>query len=195
MDYLIKLVRNNPCIYDTNNELYKNTAYKNKVWEKIGEDMQENSDTLKKKWKSLRDNYLKYKKTRQAEGQSKRSKWIWYDHLVFLDGLSINQTDTSIDNKSIDEEEEYIEPQIIPEPTPAPSVVKSFRKKSTEELDFSRAAKLLLDNKREQLDDIDLFFMCIAKSCKKFDPITQVQLKQRFMNIIIEAELNLYKKI
>lgn len=43
MDYLIKLVRNNPCIYDTNNELYKNTAYKNKVWEKIGEDMQENS--------------------------------------------------------------------------------------------------------------------------------------------------------
>lgn len=104
--------------------------------------------------------------------------------------------DKSIENKNVEENDndssgvQNLHNQTA---TTSSSTTKGLRKKAKEDVDFITIAKLLIERKKPKLDDIDYFFMSIAKTCKKFDPMTQAQLKQRFMNIIIQTEMDMNK--
>ncbi|XP_014091970.2 uncharacterized protein Dlip3 isoform X1 [Bactrocera oleae] len=57
-DRLIRLVRDNPAIYDVNHEHYRRYQVRIAIWERIAAEMRTPSKFLQTKWKNIRYNYL-----------------------------------------------------------------------------------------------------------------------------------------
>ncbi|XP_004534644.1 transcription factor Adf-1 [Ceratitis capitata] len=57
-DRLIRLVRDNPAIYDINHEHYRRYQIRVAIWERIASEMRTPSKFLQTKWKNIRYNYL-----------------------------------------------------------------------------------------------------------------------------------------
>lgn len=55
---LIRLVRDNPAIYDVNHEHYRRYQVRIAIWERIAAEMRTPSKFLQTKWKNIRYNYL-----------------------------------------------------------------------------------------------------------------------------------------
>ncbi|KAF6212371.1 hypothetical protein GE061_012893 [Apolygus lucorum] len=85
-EQLIDLVREATFLYDLRHCDYKDTAKKAQAWKEIAEKLNQNIDSVKLKWKNLRDSYVKYLKyLKGATGSAKKYKnWPWAAHLEFL---------------------------------------------------------------------------------------------------------------
>ncbi|KAL1493642.1 hypothetical protein ABEB36_009341 [Hypothenemus hampei] len=84
MEKIIELVRKYPILYDLSHEDYKNTRKKDKVWSTIGEEIGENGEEIKTKWRNLRDTYAMYirgNKTKTGQAATNSKKLIWADHM------------------------------------------------------------------------------------------------------------------
>ncbi|CAH2097860.1 unnamed protein product [Euphydryas editha] len=95
---LIECVRKYSCLYDCRNSAYKNVSAKARLWETIGAEINESGETARKKWKSLRDNYMRYKKEitgTTGQAAKKFEKWPWAAHLQFLDDTLTERERTS----------------------------------------------------------------------------------------------------
>ncbi|XP_067627202.1 uncharacterized protein Dlip3 [Eurosta solidaginis] len=57
-DKLIRLVRDNPAIYDVNHEHYRRYQIRVAIWERIAAELRVSSKFLQTKWKNIRYNYL-----------------------------------------------------------------------------------------------------------------------------------------
>ncbi|XP_063218580.1 uncharacterized protein LOC134528844 [Bacillus rossius redtenbacheri] len=69
---LIEQVRKFVYWHDTSHKLYKNVVKKAEAWNVNAEELGITSDAAKTKWKSLRDNYMRYKKSvKGVTGQAK----------------------------------------------------------------------------------------------------------------------------
>ncbi|CAH0402532.1 unnamed protein product [Chilo suppressalis] len=99
IEHFIELVRGKPFLYDLSDEGYKNRQKKANAWTEIAQEMgRENSDYWSSKWKTLKDNYNKVKKTKQTStGQSykKYRNWPWAELMRFLDDVSYQRTPAS----------------------------------------------------------------------------------------------------
>uniref|UniRef100_A0A6P7GYP1 Uncharacterized protein LOC114348126 n=1 Tax=Diabrotica virgifera virgifera TaxID=50390 RepID=A0A6P7GYP1_DIAVI len=76
---LIELVKKYPILYDLSHEDYKNIRKKDKIWDEIGQEMKECREELKRRWRSLRDSYVRYLrviKTRTGQGAQNKT-WQW----------------------------------------------------------------------------------------------------------------------
>ncbi|XP_075983344.1 transcription factor Adf-1-like [Anticarsia gemmatalis] len=92
VERLIQCVKSHAYLYDLGHKDYKNTSRKAAVWEEIADELNENSETVKLKWKTVRDGYIKFKK-QQKEGTSKKavSNYIWSAQLKFLDNHQVSR--------------------------------------------------------------------------------------------------------
>ncbi|KAL1490223.1 hypothetical protein ABEB36_012953 [Hypothenemus hampei] len=97
---LIEIVKRYPILYDLSHGDYKNVRKKDKVWEKIGAEINESGDEVKKKWKNLRDSYirnLKSNKTKTDQAAKVSKKWQWSDQMeMFRPFLSFSKTSSNI---------------------------------------------------------------------------------------------------
>ncbi|XP_073838679.1 uncharacterized protein [Musca autumnalis] len=85
----IEVIKQYPILYDVQHEDYKNSYKKDKVWDKMAEELNENSFELKKKWKSLKDTFAKYMKRVNADESPK--PWVWAEQMkYFLPYLSFS---------------------------------------------------------------------------------------------------------
>ena len=157
-------------------------------------------ETVKAKWKNLRDSYIKHNKlTKGTTGQAaKRYKnWPWAPHMRFLDrtlevrssGSNIpNLPDTETPIHESDTQSEDIDIATISEMGPPPS--KKSQKKQPDDLD--RVFEYL-EKKREQrkptCDAVDLLFLSYAQTFKTFSLRNQTRLKISLANLFAEAEL------
>ncbi|XP_055843068.1 uncharacterized protein LOC129909922 [Episyrphus balteatus] len=88
---LIELVRASPILYDTSHVDFKNTIKKEEAWFKIIESFEAKDDVdWKKKWKNLKDSYVKYLKS-EDEKATKRNPslkryqyWSWASKMEFI---------------------------------------------------------------------------------------------------------------
>ncbi|CAG4944522.1 unnamed protein product [Parnassius apollo] len=85
---LVMLVRERRFLYDVKDNDYKNQGKVAEAWLEIAREMgNENGKQRATKWKSMRDNYKKFKKsTETASGSAykKYQKWPWADQLRFF---------------------------------------------------------------------------------------------------------------
>ncbi|XP_055849564.1 uncharacterized protein LOC129914374 [Episyrphus balteatus] len=79
---LIQLVRKCPILYDLSHEDYKNTKKKERVWAGIAAELKEGTDDVKKRWKNLRDTYLRYIKGKKTKSGR---RWQWASEMEAFD--------------------------------------------------------------------------------------------------------------
>ena len=85
---LIDLVRQHPALWDKQNSKYKDSNYKDAKWREISEVLGVPKEDLIKKWKSLRDTYVRHKnmKAKSGDGLSdSKPRWKYYNIMSFLD--------------------------------------------------------------------------------------------------------------
>ncbi|XP_030755522.1 uncharacterized protein LOC115881932 [Sitophilus oryzae] len=84
---LIECVKAHPILYDRRNEDYKNSNKRDKVWRSIGEELGQNANLLKKKWKNLRDSYAKHARRTVSFTKDRKKqkellcKWKWANEM------------------------------------------------------------------------------------------------------------------
>ena len=85
---LIDLVCQYPTLWDKQDMMYKDSSYKDAKWKEIAEILHLTKEDVIKKWKSLRDIYVRHKniKSKSGDGLSQcRQKWKYYDIMSFID--------------------------------------------------------------------------------------------------------------
>ncbi|CAG9771612.1 unnamed protein product [Ceutorhynchus assimilis] len=108
---LIKAVKQNPVIYDKLADGYNSMLARENVWKEIGAKLgQEDVVFLKKRWRSLRDAFIKYLRVRKrAKGKCK--KWRHFNSMAFLIGhiehkITINDINAKDEPNDQEEEEQ-----------------------------------------------------------------------------------------
>jgi hypothetical protein len=158
-------------------------------------------ETVKAKWKNLRDVYIKHKKlTKGTTGQAgKRYRnWRWAPHMQFLDRtLEVRLSDSNIPNlpdtetpiHDSDTQSEDIDIETSSEMGPLPS--KKSQKKQPDNLD--RVLEYLQEKSEQRkltCDAIDHQFLSYAQTFKTFSLRNQTRLKISLANLFAEAELH-----
>lgn len=85
---LIKQVSLRPVIYDRSLKAYRKTSLRHQCWKEISETMDVTVVKCRKRWRSLRDTFVKrYKQIQSTTDESvisKLQKWYFYDKMSFL---------------------------------------------------------------------------------------------------------------
>ncbi|XP_046991529.1 transcription factor Adf-1-like [Schistocerca americana] len=104
IERLINSVRERPVLWDQKNKYYYNRDFVRQEWNEIAEDCGTDSEELKNKWKSLRDNFRsELKKTRAERSGDEggmppfQSSWPWFELMTFLtDVMTPRKTKTNV---------------------------------------------------------------------------------------------------
>ncbi|KAH1006882.1 hypothetical protein HUJ05_007573 [Dendroctonus ponderosae] len=99
-EMLIELVEKYPILYDLSHEDYKNIRKKDKLWDKIGQEIHITGEEAKKKWKNLRDTYvriIRLSKTKTGQAAKQSKKWQWSKHMEnFRPFLTFAKTSSNV---------------------------------------------------------------------------------------------------
>ena len=74
--------------------MYKDSSYKEAKWKEIEEILHLNKEEVIRKWKSLRDTYVRHKNNKSKSGDGLRQckpKWKYYDIMSFIDITLLKQ--------------------------------------------------------------------------------------------------------
>lgn len=124
-------------------------------------------DAAKKKWKSLRDNYVRYKKSvKGVTGQAKKyHKWQWSQQMQFLDDtLRTRPTESNIPSEEI---EDFLDSETSEDQN-------EHEEPETRALPNTSATHL---------------FLSYADTFRKFRPATQAQMKVELATMFAKMEL------
>ena len=85
---LIDLVHQYPTLWDKQDVMHKDSNYKEAKWKEITEILCLTKEDVMKKWKSLRDIFVRHKKIKSKSGDGLsqcKPKWKYYDIMSFID--------------------------------------------------------------------------------------------------------------
>ncbi|XP_023296823.2 uncharacterized protein LOC111679479 [Lucilia cuprina] len=106
---IINEVKKHDCLYNKQSESYKDFVYKNSLWSKTGIDLGIPGEKVKKKFRNLRDAYIKYKRfVEKPEINIFRKPYKYAQYFTFLDELNPAEfTSHNISESSLDITAEY----------------------------------------------------------------------------------------
>ncbi|XP_053669880.1 uncharacterized protein LOC128720246 [Anopheles nili] len=91
-EQLIAKVRANEVLYNVKNVNYRRKNDKERLWQQIAYELNCSVEVCKRRWKSLRDKFIKLSRVEQsARGTSDEEqpkKWRYFDSLTFLQGYN-----------------------------------------------------------------------------------------------------------
>lgn len=129
-------------------------------------------EELRRRWKNLKDCYLKYLRSKLPGPKSpllkRYSTWPWAGHMAAIKPF-INYTPRVRYDREASPDHEPKQPRIM---------------EALNTVTYSG-----MENRTMEYDDIDLLFLSHAKVVKKFSPERQALLKYRIATIIVEEEL------
>ena len=85
---LINLVHQYPALWNKQDAKYKDSNYKDAKWKEITEILCVTKEDVIKKWKSLRDTFMRQKHIKSKSGDGLgdcKPKWKYYDIMSFID--------------------------------------------------------------------------------------------------------------
>ncbi|GFU09466.1 uncharacterized protein NPIL_255161 [Nephila pilipes] len=187
-ELIILEVQKHPCLYDPKSAEYKNREVKKNAWKSVSKmvagdkwaEMDNESKTdmsrdIQKRWKSMKDSYVKSKKTEEINWSGKRRRPYVYHKLMsfleFKDGTENmivgHQTDSSDDEEEVSCEEA---------PVP-PSVEQSSRlsRKRKQDAGCSITPKP---------DPDEMFFLSQIPLIKKMTPLQKLDLQVKFLQLL-----------
>ncbi|ROL48212.1 Transcription factor Adf-1 [Anabarilius grahami] len=108
-DRAIVAVCGHPELYDVSSYFYRDSNKKDLAWKRISEEIGQSEDLCRKRWKSLRDTYLKErrKETEKRSGSAAESakRWKYSAVLSFLDPfVSPGETSGNMESRDRDEQ-------------------------------------------------------------------------------------------
>ncbi|KAF7641728.1 hypothetical protein LDENG_00273810 [Lucifuga dentata] len=126
-EQLVCMVQERPALYDITENLYANKALKTHLWREIADNLFISEKELKKRWQSLRTQYIRYRKAAVTGScgavKTGRQQWI-LTRLQFLDPLTkrkessshLSPRETSSDLDSPSDGANYIKIEVQPSP-------------------------------------------------------------------------------
>ncbi|KAG5676345.1 hypothetical protein PVAND_006187 [Polypedilum vanderplanki] len=84
---LIACVKRQRCLYDHNDQNYKNSVYVDKGWQEVSKEFGESVSDCKKKWRHLRSSLSRYLKSSKDLSKNKNNKLKPYYLLTHMDFL------------------------------------------------------------------------------------------------------------
>ncbi|CAH0730593.1 unnamed protein product, partial [Brenthis ino] len=184
-ELLIDEIEKRPAIWDMTSSDYSDKNLRRRAWEELvlifceGHDNEEKkkilSSSLQKKWKSLRDNYMrevkKMKTVKSGSGASKTSTYIHYNRLRFLQASIANKdTESSFDADNASTSSEVAEVEIS----------SGFKKQSLAQKNVSHP--------KEDDDEDKLFWLSLVKEIKKIPEYRRLQTKIAIYNLILQNQ-------
>ncbi|XP_058445870.1 transcription factor Adf-1-like [Malaya genurostris] len=107
-EFLIHQVKLRPELYDKSLKAYRKPGATDNAWAEIANALGVKVENCKKRWKSLRDTFIKYFRQEILADSipgMKRKKWIYYEHMSFLRShvelYGISETDSASDKETI----------------------------------------------------------------------------------------------
>ncbi|KAL3277622.1 hypothetical protein HHI36_012963 [Cryptolaemus montrouzieri] len=199
---LIDLIQKYDVIYNIKCIEYRDARLRNAAWEQIAKLHGKSVEECKENWNKLRNCYNNAMKRRRKKSDQTGKiigPWRFEEQMSFLKPyLGDRQAagnDVSISNASFSDPSTAS--PMYPERTSRTISSTSYRRKasSSTENDYMEDMKKLMktsqeiNTRREELDDLDTFFLSMSKSIKKLPKVDQIRIKMDLLKAISEAEL------
>ncbi|KAL4714347.1 hypothetical protein ACJJTC_009699 [Scirpophaga incertulas] len=191
-------------IWNCQGAIYRNRDLKRKQWEELVEIFGKNEMTteekrslgkeLQKKWKNIRDNFVKALKdnvSRSGSAAKKKTQYIFYNNLMFLkDTVSINETDSNMPRQENDgNETENVTDPVIP---PPPKRNKKKKKEDDIGVELINVLNKNVEFRKAEEDEDRLFFLSLVSEIKKVPEHIRLRTKAKIMQVITEAQTSGY---
>ncbi|XP_075981334.1 uncharacterized protein LOC142979970 [Anticarsia gemmatalis] len=201
---LIESVKQKSLLYDLSHVDYKNRGKKAEAWLEITSRMgYGDSKIWMAKWKSLRDNYKKYKTYQECSttAYKKYKKWPWASQMRFLDDYNAYTAGRTTENEVIEsnasnysdykpDTEDINSSDNESENTKISEIKKKRVKKSKisseKSLDYFKQK-----HGQPHFDGVDYFFLSYAQTFKTFPARIQSILKLEMATMFARYELQI----
>ncbi|KAK5647768.1 hypothetical protein RI129_002660 [Pyrocoelia pectoralis] len=204
-EIFIDTVKKFPCLYDPQNEGYKDIEVKRNAWTEVVKITGLKDDSSAKlKWKRLRDYYrdcLRKLKTTTGQAPKKMKRWSYMDQMEFLRPTLMhpntqsniasdeemeenNETETHRSGHSDTDNEDLATPRFNPRNNktqtskPTTHVVEEYFKKKMADKDKKPVKKC----------DTGIFFEGISETVKKLPPLSQSRIKMQISQLVFAEE-------
>ncbi|KAG5890010.1 hypothetical protein JTB14_032632 [Gonioctena quinquepunctata] len=206
MDYDMKLiaeVKSHPALYDNTHKDFKNKDVKQVIWYDITHKLRKQCDdksvrTVRMRWKSLRDSYVKETKYKMAlsSGQNvkPRRNWRYSSSMQFLAPFLTLSFPLPPASKDISEEsEDHKEEEEDNSMQPAYFLNMNSSMQHGGHflgalLDYSRHQTMSMPARSGE-NEVDSFFRGVADTVKKLSAVNQVRIQRDIVNMVLDAKL------
>lgn len=154
---------------------------------------------LQKKWRNIRDCFVKAHKTKEAPSGSaakKKCPYIFYDSLLFLkDTVSVNSTTSNVTLNSETNNGDGIEEVQNIAVHSDPSWAPKRNKKNTNDDVGKELIGILnknLETKNAEVDEDRLFFLSLVKEFKKVPEHLRMTTKLEILKVIRDSQFSNY---
>ncbi|RVE41664.1 hypothetical protein evm_013687 [Chilo suppressalis] len=215
---LIKLVSKHPILYDTKHADHRNSFIREETWKIIEQKLGKSNETLKKKWKLIRDTYQRYKRNTMSKTGYKTTKKFRkrYQMLSFLDDKAggLNTPESSFESqRNLPEKEMKVEDDssddnydqkssnhsdFSDENSERERTPEKKLKRSMNDEEFFKYWQERFPNRENELkriinknedDDVDLFCRHIEKVLRSLPPVYKAKAKKEIGILVSDYEI------
>ncbi|XP_011556813.3 uncharacterized protein LOC105387734 [Plutella xylostella] len=213
---IIAFVKKNPILYEPSGGYGKNLRLKDQTWMELVPQLGLSLNTIKYKWRNIRDSYSRHLKATASGERDKQSlryrNWLWSSHMEFMrpyvnlaPGAALTLPRPRVANTTEDVEDDNEETETKPETITdnqdeeeseedtrtIPQIIKGETR-----IEKRRFQRITLPKpppqrplQRQSLDGIDHIFLGYAKTVKKLSPRRQVLVKMEIAKVMMQAEM------
>ncbi|CAH2235147.1 transcription factor Adf-1-like [Pararge aegeria] len=192
---LIREVERRPILYDKTVSGFNKTRLRDNAWKDVQETLNVSEAECKKRWRSLRDSFIKLQRTHGG-----RTRWPYLSAMRFLlPHIETTKTETPAREINIKREASDSEPEEAPK-RPAPDFslpdlsFPDFRSEEDEE-DSQSSKKMRLDALEEldpchcnRTDPDELFLLSCAPTLKRLNAKQHAVARLKIQQVLYEAE-------
>ncbi|KAJ8928436.1 hypothetical protein NQ314_019025 [Rhamnusium bicolor] len=212
---LVELVARHPALYDAGHMEYKDQMMKEIIWKEISNEVRRSVADCKKRWKNIRDTYMKQRKP-GSTGSAAKGKSKCIQSNITTEELNEN-SNNELNENPVEQDKNTVSETVISNnnsvntavnlisengqkrtgsSTPTSclkkrkdnsgKIIEILQKRSTER---ENLLKNICGKNIEEEDAVLTFFKSLAMTVKSFPPELIVQAKSRVHHIISELEL------
>ncbi|KAL4123036.1 hypothetical protein QTP88_015268 [Uroleucon formosanum] len=208
---LIEYVQQNREIFDSAHPKHKDINFKEKIWKIISEKVGRTDEDCKKRWRNIRDTYIKQKKKLSTGSATSEKVNRTLSYLSFMDSveyerkttsnvknqendnsLSIAEDGDDTQNHTLNDEDTFESPNTWSDlPSISSYAGKRIRSKETDNLlsKIQTQNEILVSSIGNQHEDsVDLFFKSISTTVKKLPARAINEAKLQILTLISHLE-------
>ncbi|CAH3998432.1 transcription factor Adf-1-like [Pieris brassicae] len=178
---LIKEVEKRPILYDKSVSGFNKTKLRDDAWKEVQEALNVSEAECKKRWRSLRDSFIKLQRTHGG-----RTRWPYHNAMRFLLPHVEPKSETSAKRETSDSEtEEEVRHR------PGQSLPDLFLEPRLEDEDDFQPKKPRLNSSDDELqrtDPDELFLLSCASTLKRLNAKQNAVARLKIQQVLYEAE-------
>ncbi|CAF4954121.1 transcription factor Adf-1-like [Pieris napi] len=178
---LIKEVEKRPILYDKSVSGFNKTKLRDDAWKEVQEALNVSEAECKKRWRSLRDSFIKLQRTHGG-----RTRWPYHNAMRFLLPHVEPKSESSTKRETSDSE-----PEEEVRHRPGQSLPDLFLEPRLEDEDDFQPKKPRLNSSDDELqrtDPDELFLLSCASTLKRLNAKQNAVARLKIQQVLYEAE-------